>query len=210
MSHTERVLTGCVAVVAWTGVLLQADVSFHLMLGNGLALSDALIRFFSYFTVLTNSFIALETTLVTVTGETRWSRSLLRCSVATCLAVSILLVGGGYFVLLRHLLHLTGNALLASTILHDAVPLIYLGYWCLYASRHRLKWSDANWWFLYPLLYFLYVLGQGWRTGLYPYPFIDAARIGYRATFVNGTALLASFWACGFVFVRLGRLLHRP
>lgn len=210
MSRTERLLTATVAAVAWTGLILQADYSFTNMLASGLKLSDAAIRFFSYFTVLTNSFIAIETTAVAVTAESRWSRSLLRCSVATCLAVSILLVGGAYFILLRHLLHLAGAALVANTILHYVVPVLYLGYWCLYVSRHKLKWSDANWWVMYPLLYFLYALVQGWRTGLYPYPFIDAARIGYRATLVNGACLLVSFWACGFAFVYLGRVLHRP
>jgi hypothetical protein len=210
MNFRERIMFGLVAAAAWTGLLIQADVSFTGMLGMGLTLSDAFIRFFSYFTVLTNSFIAIDTTVCLVIGESRWSRSAVHTSLATGLAVSIFFVSVCYTILLRKLLHLEGNALLANTILHYVVPALFLLYWVLFDSRHKLPWAHAGVWVMYPALYFLYALVQGWRTGLYPYPFIDAKYLGYEHALINGVTLLVLFWFGGFLFIGLGRALHRP
>jgi hypothetical protein len=210
MSRNERIVIGLVATEAWLGLSIQADISFTGMLAKGLTLSDALIRFFSYFTILTNSLIAVHGTACLLTGESRWTRSSHHTSFATGLAVSIFFVGVCYAILLRRLLHLEGSALLAAQILHDAVPVLFLLYWFRYASKHRVPWSHASLWVLYPFVYFLYALIQGWRTGLYPYPFIDATHIGYRMTLANGGILLVLFWLGGLLFIAVGRALHRP
>jgi hypothetical protein len=210
MTRTERFAVGLVAAITWTGLIIQASVSFPGMLAKGLTLSDAFIRFFSYFTVLTNTFIAFDSVILFVKGESRWSKSIFHSSLETCLAVSILFVAAGFTILLRNLVHFTGTALLADNILHYAVPTAFLFYWCTFTSRHRLPWSHAAWWLLYPALYFFYALAQGWRTGLYPYPFIDAGRIGYQQTLINGIVLLFLFWLGGLLFISLGRVLHQP
>jgi hypothetical protein len=209
MSRSERIAVGVVAAVTWTGLIIQASVSFPGMLAKGLTLSDAFIRFFSFFTVLTNTFIAADSVILFVKGESRWSNSQLHSSLETCLAVSILFVMAGFTILLRSLVHFTGTELLADNFLHYAAPMAFLFYWCLFTSRYQLPWSHAAWWVLYPFLYFLYALIQGWRTGLYPYPFIDAGRIGYTHTLINGGVLLLLFWLCSMLFIGLGRTLHR-
>jgi hypothetical protein len=210
VNRSKCVLLVFAAIVSWAALLLQADLSFTGMLARGLSVSDAFIRFFSYFTILTNSFIAIDCTLLLLTGESRWSRSAAHASLEGCLAVSIFFVSMGYTILLRRLLHLTGIPLFANSLLHYAIPALFLIFWFLFAPAHKLTWKHAGWWVLYPLAYFLYVLVQGWRTGLYPYPFIDASRIGYPQTLINGSILLALFWLGGVVFVTLLRLLHRP
>ena len=210
MSKSNRVLVGLVAVVSWTGLLLQASVSFPGMLGKGLTLTDAFIRFFSYFTTLTNTFIAVDSAICFARPEGRWSKSLIHSSLETCLAVSIFFVSAGFTILLRNLVHFTGTGLLADNILHYAVPAAFLLYWFCCTSRRKLPWTHSAWWLLYPFLYFLYVLVQGWRTGLYPYPFIDAARIGYERTLINGTVLLVLFWLGGLLLIGAGRFFHRP
>jgi hypothetical protein len=208
MSRSERIALGLVATITWTGLLVQASVSFPGMLAKGLTLSDAFIRFFSFFTVLTNTFIAMDSIILFIKGESRWSNSLVHSSLETCLAVSILFVSAGFTLLLRNFVHFTGTELLADNILHYAVPTAFLLYWCLFTSRHELPWSHAAWWLLYPFSYFLYARVQGWRTGLYPYPFIDAGRIGYRHTLTNGSVLLLLFWLGGLVFISAGRALY--
>jgi len=208
VTRPERIALGAVSVAAWTGLVLQADVSFTFMLGEGLKLSDALIRFFSYFTILTNGFIAIDGTVCALGGDNRWTRSEAHTSLETCLAVSIFWVAIVFALLLRGLRHLEGIEILADGLLHTSVPILYLIYWGVYGSRHKLHWFQAHFWPIYPALYFIYALVQGWRTGLYPYPFIDAAHIGYERTLINGGCLLLVFWLGGFVFIALGRLLH--
>jgi len=209
MSKRERAMVGLVAAVTWTGLILQASVSFPGMLAKGLTLTDAFIRFFSYFTVLTNTFIAVDSAICFLQPEGRWSKTFVHSSFETCLAVSILFVTAGFTILLRNLVHFSGTALLADNILHYAVPAVFLFYWSLFTSRHKLPWTHAAWWLLYPWLYFLYVLVQGWRTGLYPYPFIDASRLGYERALINGTVLLVLYWLGGLCLIGLGRILHR-
>ena len=209
MRKRNRVLVGLVAAVTWSGLILQASVSFPGMLAKGLILTDAFIRFFSYFTVLTNTFIAVDSLICFVKPEGSWSKSVIHSSFETCLAVSIFFVTAGFTLLLRNLVHFTGIGLLADNILHYAVPAVFLLYWFLCTSRQKLPWSHSAFWLLYPVSYFLYVLVQGWRTGLYPYPFVDAARIGYNHTLINGTVLLFLYWLGGLFLIGLGRLLHR-
>ena len=210
MSRRERTAVGLVAAAAWTGLLLQADVSFTGMRANGLSVSDACIRFFSYFTILTNSVIALETLFCFITARSRWSKSLPHSSLETAMAVSIFFVAVCFFVLLRHVVHFTGLALVAEYVLHYLVPTLFLLYWGFFSSRHHLPLRHALWWVAYPFFYFLYLLAQGWRTGLYPYPFINAAEIGYHRTLINGAMLLLLFWIAGLIFIKLARILHRP
>jgi hypothetical protein len=206
---TRYLLLVLSAAVCWGALLLQADVSFTGMLARGLSVSDAFIRFFSYFTILTNSFIAVDCTVLLITGKSRWSESAAHASLEGCLAVSIFFVSMGYTILLRHLLHLVGVPLLANSLLHYAVPSLFLLFWFLFAPAHKLTWKHSGWWVLYPLAYFIYALVQGWRTGLYPYPFIDARHIGYSQTLINGGILLVLFWMGGVAFVALLRALHR-
>jgi hypothetical protein len=51
------------AVISWLGVLLQLYLSTKLALGNGKSLVDSLVAFLGYFTMLTNIFVALASSL---------------------------------------------------------------------------------------------------------------------------------------------------
>jgi len=46
-------------------------------------------------------------------------------------------------------------------------------------------------------------------AGIYPYPFIDVARIGWARTMANAAGIAAAFLGAGFLFVALDRLLAR-
>jgi hypothetical protein len=206
MNLQQRALIGLVAATASAGLLLEADLSFSWMLARGVTLPDAVVRFFSYFTVLTNTFIAIYGLFCMLGGESRWGGPSMHASLKTGLAVSIFFVAAGYTFLLRHLWHLTGVAASANTILHYVVPALFLLYWIVFASRQLVPWTHAGWWTLYPILYFLYALVQGWRTGLYPYPFINAAKIGYRHALLNGGTLLFLYWLGALLFIGMARL----
>jgi hypothetical protein len=206
MNLHQRAMIGLVAATACAGLLIEADLSFAWMLARGVTLPDAVIRFFSYFTVLTNTMIALYGVFCMLGGESRWGGAALHASLKTGLAVSIFFVALGYTALLKNFWHLTGLAACANTLLHYVVPALFLLYWVFFASRRLLPWMHACWWTLYPGLYFFYALIQGRRTGLYPYPFIDAAEIGYRHALANGMTLLVLYWLAALLFIAMARL----
>ena len=211
MKRSERIAIGLVAAITWIGLIIQASVSFPGMLAKGLTLSDAFIRFFSYFTTLTNTFIAVDSVILFVKGESRWSKSLLHSSLETCLAVSILFVSAGFTILLSNLVHFTGTALLADNILHYAVPTAFLFYWCIFTSRHILPWGPCR-----LVAYFtrFCILATHWfKVGALDSTHIlllMSAELAMGQTLVNGTALLFLFWMGGLLFISLGRVLHRP
>ena len=53
-------------------------------------------------------------------------------------------------------------------------------------------------WLIYPLVYLCFALNRGALTSRYPYPFIDAGKLGYASALANTAALLVAFVALGF------------
>jgi len=68
---------------------------------------------------------------------------------------------------------------------------------------HPLIWS------VYPTMYLVYALIRGSIVGSYPYPFIDAAHLGYGRTMLNSIGLLLVFIVLGFLFLALNRARQR-
>jgi MFS superfamily sulfate permease-like transporter len=95
-----RIIAGFLAALGWFALILQ----FRLLLGvnanNGIGPGESLIRFFSYFTILTNTLAASVLTSAML-GHTRTFLS--RPKVQTAVAVYITIVASVYFLILRHL-----------------------------------------------------------------------------------------------------------
>jgi hypothetical protein len=190
MRKTTRII---LTLLAWLGVLLQLGLTLGLTRGSGLA--AGLEIFFGYFTILTNIFVALTATAARAAGAPGgW---LARRSVLGCATTAILLVGITYHLLLRELWSPTGLQWLADVDLHYAVPVAALLHWA--ASRGaRLAPSAPLLWCAYPAAYLAYALLRGAWRGDYPYPFIDAAAIGYPRVALNSAGLLALYIALGY------------
>jgi hypothetical protein len=122
-------------------------------------------------------------------------------------ALAMLLVGIVYMTLLRGLLDLSGGALLADTLLHKVTPVLAALWWALFAPKGRLGWSTPLLWALYPLLYFAYALARGAAEGVYAYPFINIAKLGWPSVLLNALVIAACFLLAGFAIVALDRKL---
>lgn len=194
-----------VGLVAWFGLGLQIWVAFEKMWSEGLSTLAALAKVLSYFTILTNGLVALcylADFIFCLRGDnpTRaWIRN--RSGVAT----SIVMVGLGYEVLLRHLLHFESLAWLANLFVHDVTPLLFFVYWLGFVPKGTLQWRDPLLWLLYPLLYLPWALSYGaWGHG-YPYPFIDVAKLGYPRVLLASAGLFAAFAVTGWALIALDR-----
>lgn len=186
-----------VAALAWFGVLLQLGLSIRLSLDNGKTVLDGLVVFLGYFTVLTNLFVALVSSVPLVFGHTRWGRRLGKGTVLGCATTGILLVGIAYHLLLRNVWAPEGLQWVADMVLHYLVPAALSLYWLLYATRQDLTpWSPLVW-SLYPALYLAYALGRGELLDVYPYPFIDVAHIGYPQVLINASGLMVAYVVLG-------------
>src|SRR5690348_3550889 len=205
MQSLQRPYAALTALLGLFALVLQ----FYLMLGyaaeNGEAPLWAVVRFFSYFTVLTNTLavFALAATALRATSF------LARPNTQTAIAVYIVIVCVVYTLLLRNLWNPNGAQLLADYLLHYAMPGLYVIYWGLFVPKGVLRFRDAVPWLIYPAVYVVWMLGRGAMIGQYPYPFLDVGQLGYGRTVLNIVGLGAVFLGLGIVAIWLGDRLAR-
>ena len=193
----DRALLAALAIVAWSALLLQLYLSIELAFSNGRGVLHGTLAFLAYFTVLTNLFVALAASLPLVAGATGPSRFFAKPEVLGCAITSIVMVGAGYHVLLRNAWSPQGLQLLADYLLHYVVPLCALAYWVVFAPRFRIGALAPLAWCIYPVAYFIYALIRGELSGMYPYYFIDVAKIGFAKVLANSAAMLVAFLLVG-------------
>jgi hypothetical protein len=125
------------------------------------------------------------------------------------MAIYIAIVGITYSLLLRHLWNPKGPQRVCDILLHDLVPALYVAYWLLFVPKGALRWKDVFYWLPYPLIYFCYSLIRGAAVGWYPYPFIDASKLGYLQVLANAATLVCAFLAVSLLAVAIGRWTGR-
>ncbi len=108
-------------------------------------------------------------------------------------------------LLLRHLWHPEGWQWLADELLHDIMPLLFLGYWWRCVPKGTLRVWHIALWVIYPLLYFAYSLLRGHLLAVYPYPFVDVDKLGYPQVFINAGGLLVGFVVIALLAIGLDR-----
>ncbi|EJL01459.1 MULTISPECIES: Pr6Pr family membrane protein [Pseudomonas] len=197
------------ALLGWAGLSIQL---YLILIGRwtlGASLLGGLVNFFSFFTVLTNTLVAVVLTWELTPRESSARRWFLLPSVRSGIAVSIALVSLAYNLLLRHLWQPGGWQFVADELLHDVVPLLYLIYWWLWVPKGTLRLGHIGLWVIYPLVYFGYVLLRGDLLAAYPYPFIDVANLGYPQVFINAGGIWLGFVGIALAVVGLDRWLGR-
>lgn len=200
----QRLIT-CAAVLGWGGLAIQLYLIFFARLSVGASLLGGLVSFFSYFTVLTNTLVATVLTCAVTPRDSAARRWFLQPWVSSGVAVSIAVVGLAYSILLRHLWHPEGWQFIADELLHDVMPLLFLGYWWCCVPKGTLRLWHLPLWLIYPLVYFIYALLRGHLLGAYAYPFIDVAVLGYPQVFINAGGILVGFVLIGLLIIGVDR-----
>lgn len=196
LSRQWHILT---AVLAWAALILQ----FVLVLRGGHVLDEIapaplgtrLIRFISYFTVLSNLLVAITASTLAA-GQTRYPTwwKVLRLNAVVCIAVTGLV----HWFLLRPLLDLTGADWVADKLLHLAVPIVAVIGWAVFGPRGKVSSTLLLPSLIFPIAWLVYTLVRGAATDWYPYPFLDVNLHGYAGALAAcaGVAvlLLALTW----------------
>jgi hypothetical protein len=201
----QRRCAAVIAGTAWFGVAVQLGFNIKEAIIENISVPARILFFFSYFTNEVNLLIAIVLTIFLIQPEAE--HFLTRPSLKPALVVYIIIVGSVYTVLLRNLWNPQGLQLLADRILHDTIPILYPLYWLVFLPKGRLRWSDCVTWLLYPVLYFLYSMVRGAVLGTYPYPFLNAAELGFARVLLNATVLLAVFYGLGAVLTAIDHAL---
>jgi hypothetical protein len=186
-----RGFAACIAALAWLGLGVQFAVTYGAT-GNALV---ALGTIFGYFTITTNLLVAVVFTCVAI------RREMIPNWVIAGTALSILMVGVLYSVLLHGMIELSGGSSVASNLTHFVTPALGPLFWIFFVPKGTLDWRHPLLWATYPLAYLAYETAHGAATDRYAYPFLNVMVLGWQRTAVNALLIAVAFMACGWAMV---------
>ncbi len=194
-----------IVITSWFALISQF---YLIILNRTVSIGETIIRYFSFFTILTNLLVALCFTFILLAKKIK-SAYFLGKRTLTAVTVYIIIVGLVYNLILRFLWNPEGLQFIVDELLHSVIPLLCFIFWWLNVSREKLEWKDAFPWLLYPLLYILYSLVHGRISNYYPYPFIDVNTLGYKQVAINSILLAGCFWVVSCILIAITKMRYR-
>lgn len=188
------------------GLILQFVLSYQGAMANGRDIPGFLGHFFTFYTILTN--IALVLIYLSELSAAAWLALFRQPLVRGLMAASIALVGLYVFLVLRHFNPLEGPLLLADTLLHYLCPVLYLLWWLL-QPHGALRWQELPLMLAPTFVYFLYAMARGLWVQEYPYPILNAIKLGYGQVGINALTMTAGLTVLCAVVILLDQFLSR-
>lgn len=185
-----------VAALAWCSIGFQ----FYITPLNA-------VYYLSYFTTLCNLLIAVSLTLAILFPSTKAGIFFSSLSVQSAIALYIFIVSLVYNTVLRGLLVLDGWEYILDNMVHVVVPIAYIIFWIFFRTPGILHWKNGISWLLFPFFYLLYSLIRGSILNWYPYPFLNANRLGYPAVFKNIGLMMIVFLVAALLLIGITRLI---
>ncbi|CAN5624989.1 Pr6Pr family membrane protein [soil metagenome] len=198
-------VSALLALLGWIAVITQ----YVLLIDNRtVPVMESTIRFFSYFTILTNALVAVYFTVLFFSKHIPYFIKS-NPGLLTAITVYITLVGLVYQVVLRQVWEPQGIQMIVDELLHTIIPLLVIVFWALYETSIAIQYSKILLWSVYPLVYLVGILIRGSFSGYYPYPFVDVNSLGLTHTLLNAALLLVLFSMMATVFIFVGKKVIR-
>jgi hypothetical protein len=195
------------ALTVWGGVVLQLWLMTHGK--TGAELGQAVVRFFGFFTILSNLAVGVLLSAPVLAPGTPLGRWTARAGTRVAVGVYIAVTAAIYHTLLAGLWHPQGAQLVADTLLHSVTPALYLLDFLLLPPNEAARWGSAWKALVFPALYGAWTLLHGAFSGFYPYPFLDVAKHGYGAVLVTMVVMGIGFYVVTLVLTGLQHLQLR-
>jgi len=204
--NTIRSFATIGAAIGWLAVALQL---YLIIVNRTASVPETIVRFFSFFTILTNILAAICFTTIATQSSKIWDRFFSKPATLSAVTVYIFVVGIVYNIILRFLWNPQGLQRIADELLHSFIPIFFLVFWILFVPKNGLQWRVIFNWLLYPLCYLLFVLLRGASSNFYPYPFINVMAIGYRKAIINSVVLCGVFLALSALLVAIAKQMGK-
>ncbi len=170
-----------------------------------------LARFIAYFTIQSNTLVAVATALL-ARDPFRDGPAFRALRLASTVGITV--TGLVHFFLLRPLLDLHGADWLADKMLHMLVPVLAVVGWFAFGPRPRVDGRAVAAAFAWPIAWLAVTLSVAGATRWVPYPFLDFREEGWGSVAVvclGITALFAGLVAgFGWVDRRLATTRQAP
>lgn len=198
-----KILVLLTSVLGFIGLAIQFYFSIPRRLAQGHSIAYAVNYYFSYFTILTNTFIAILLFCYVLSPDSKLSLWFKKTSNNAAIALYIFIVSLIYYTLLLNNHPLEFYESMATHILHAIVPTAYLLLWFFRLRKGNLKYTDSLKWIAFPLVYFIYILIRGAIVDAYPYFFINVTKLGYPIVLLYAAGILLIFLIVGLSIVAL-------
>jgi hypothetical protein len=209
LSPGRRRFISTAALLGWFGLAVQLYLILWGRWIDHASLLGGLVRFCSFFTVVTNTLVAVALSCAVIDRHSAGYRFFRSPVVCAGITTSIILVSLAYNLLLRHLWTPQGWQWIADELLHDVMPLLFLGYWLFFVPKGVLRPRHVLIWTLYPITYFAFLLLRGHVFRDYLYPFLDIGTLGVTQALTNALGVLAGFVGIGVMLVLIDRVMGR-
>ena len=202
----KKITSLFIALIALFTVIIQ----FNLMLENRVAsVPETVIRFFSFFTILTNSLAAIYFMIYFLAQKNSRFYNVIKPGNLTAVTVYITIVGLVYQVALRHVWEPKGMQKIVDELLHSIIPVLVIIFWYFYENHKAVQIKSSLRWLLYPLVYLFYILIRGHFSNFYPYPFINVVQLGYKVVVFNSIILVVVFAFVSVLFIKIGHKISK-
>jgi len=193
------------AILSWTTIIAQ----FVLLLEARMtSVVEAIFRFFTFFTILTNILVAIVFTALWLQPKNRFS-FFTRFNTISATAVYIFVVGFVYNTVLRFIWEPQGLQRIVDEMLHLIIPIVFIIYWMYNIKSNSIQWKSIFNWLMYPMLYLVVILIRGHFADYYPYPFVNVLELGYSKVILNSLLLTLFFGLISSVVIGVVRYRNK-
>jgi hypothetical protein len=182
------------AVAVLLGVLIQLAVSATAAAGFFTSPAARTANVFAYFTVESNLIVGITSALLAANPHR--DSTLFRVFRLAGI-IGIVLTGVVYHTVLVGLVQLSPWGTVADVILHSVVPVAAVIGWLVFGPRGHCSMRIVWWSLLYPAAWLALTLARGPIARFYPYPFVDAAALGYLRVALNCLVVGAGYVVVG-------------
>lgn len=207
MSPIGNLLAAAIALLGWYALGLQGYLSVTMQMAQGKTWIVSVTSFVSFFTVATNTLVAIMLTVPLVHPRSRTGQWLAHAGVRSAAATYMAVVALVYSLALRQVWDPQGPQLLADKLLHDVIPVLYLVFWAVFVEKGHRHWRDIGGWLVYPLLYIGYSFTRGSLIDWYPYYFVDVTQLGYPRALFHAGIIVCAFASIGVLIIAVDRML---
>lgn len=209
IQHSTRLSSFYLAVTAVLGWFALASQLYLIIQNRVVSVAETIVRYFSFFTILTNLIVAVCVTVLLLKPNSKWGSWFSKSTTLTAITVYITIVGVVYNVILRFLWKPQGLQYVTDELLHTIIPLLFILYWFLFVPKKGLQYKQFLPWLIYPLLYVIYTAIHGAISGYYPYPFINVTELGYGKVLINTGGLLLAFSMLSLFLIAVAKYMNR-
>jgi len=193
------------ALIAWAVLFLRyVDMSIS---GEYISVAETLFVYFGYFTVWTNTLIALAFTAPLLNSDRKLSNFFMRPAVRAALASYIFMVSVVYHMVIAPYWDPQGFTWLTAAGLNTVMPILYIVDWLFFAEKRPIFYKYLPYWLIYPAIYGATTIIIGLLTTVYPYPFLNVTELGIGNVLLNMLGLVAVFAVVGPIFIVVAHLI---